>query len=145
MENNNKKLQPVMVKIKEEDKMMQAAKIEKGDLFISADYGQPKDKTYIVLYLGTDEEGKDIKSFEVITGRKEAYTFIKNMIECLDIHESKVLLDPASYTDKNNIVGYEESASIYEFMGHVSQYMEEDSFDIEDYNHGYTKMYDPEN
>ena len=134
MENNNKPLVTIMSKIKEEELEARKEQIEKGELFVPAKE-TPKKKTYIVLYIGTDEDGKDIKSFEVIEGRKETFDFIKGIVEYIDIHESKVLTDNVSYSD---------AASIYDFMKYVSSIIEEDSFDIEDYNYGYDNSYDPE-
>lgn len=131
---NNKPLVKIMGKIKEEDLETRKEQIEKGVLFVPTEE-TPKKKTYIVLYIGTDEDGKDIKSFEVIEGRKETFDFIKGIVDYIDIHESKVLTDKVSYND---------AASIYDFMKYVSSIIEEDSFDIEDYNYGYNNSYDPE-
>lgn len=131
----NKKLQPIMTKVREEDYEAHKARIESGDLFVSADYIKPKKKTYIVLYIGTDEDGNDVKSFEVIVGREETFEFIKGMVEFIDIHESKVLTDN---------VTYDKAASVYEFMKYVASLLEGNSFDIEDYNYGYSNNYDPE-
>ena len=129
-----RKLISVMSKIKDEDLETRKEMIERGELFVPVKE-TPKTKTYIVLYIGTDEDGNDVKSFEVVEGRKETFEFIKGMVEYLDIHESKVLTDNVSYKD---------AASVYEFMKYVSSIIEEDSFDIEDYNYGYDNIYDPE-
>lgn len=129
-----RKLISVMSKIKDEDLETRKEMIERGELFVPVK-GTPKMKTYIVLYIGTDEDGNDVKSFEVVEGRKETFEFIKGMVEYLDIHESKVLTDNVCYRD---------AASVYEFMKYVSSIIEEDSFDIEDYNYGYDNVYDPE-
>lgn len=131
---DNKPLVKIMGRIKEEDLDTRKKEIEEGVLFVPADE-TPKVKTYLVLYIGTDEDGKDIKSFEAIKGRKETFDFIKGMVEYIDIHESKVLTDNVSYND---------AASVYDFMKYVSSIIEEDSFDIEDYNYGYNNSYDPE-
>lgn len=89
----------------------------------------PEERKYLVLYYASDEAGgEDIKSFEFITGRIATYKFIRNIIESLDIHESKVISESATLG---------EMISVYEFMKHVSSLIEStDSFDIEDYNHG---------
>ena len=88
---------------------------------------KPQDKKYIVLYYATIDDGEEIKSFEELTGREAVYEFIKNMIECLDIHRSIVLTDN---------VPYKNAISVYDFMKYIKRYFEEDSFDIEDYNIG---------
>ena len=89
----------------------------------------PEERKYLVLYIATDGDGgEDIKSFEFITGRIATYKFIRNIIESLDIHESKVISEIATMG---------EMASVYEFMKHVSSIIDiNDSFDIEDYNQG---------
>lgn len=134
---DNQKLQPIFSKVDEKDFEDRAKKIEQGEFFVPVEeIKKPTKKTYIVLYIGTDEEGKDLRSFEVIEGRKETFDFIKGMVEYLDIHESKVLTDNVAYKD---------AASIYEFMKYVSSLLEGESFDIEDYNYGYTNNYDPDN
>ena len=134
MQNNNNELISVMSKIKDEDLEAHKQRLERGELFVPVKQ-TPKKKTYLILYIGTDEDGKDMKSFEVKEGRKEAFDFIKDIVEYIDIHESKVLTDNVSYN---------EAASVYEFMKYVSSIIEEDSFDIEDYNYGYDNSYDPE-
>lgn len=133
---NNKQLKPIFSKVEEKDFEERSKKIQEGEFYVSAEkINKPNKKTYIVLYIGTDEEGKDLRSFEIIEGRKETFDFIKGMIEYLDIHESKVLTDNVSYKD---------AASIYDFMKYVSSLLEGESFDIEDYNYGYINNYDPQ-
>lgn len=85
----------------------------------------PEKRTYVILYYA-HEDGDDIKSFEVIIGRTNTREFIKNMIECLNIHESKILVDT---------IPYEEALSVYEFMKAMEIHYS-DGFDIEDYNIG---------
>ena len=95
----------------------EGSKVEKG----------PEEREYLLLYYATDERGEDIKSFEFLTGRTETYEFIKNIIESLDIHESKVIVET---------VTLKEMISVYEFMKHISMLLEDTSFDIEDFNIG---------
>lgn len=87
----------------------------------------PQDRKYIILYYATVDDGEEIKSFEEVVGREAMYEFIKNMVECLDIHRSIVLTDN---------VPYKNAISVYEFMKYIKRYFENDSFDIEDYNIG---------
>ena len=86
----------------------------------------PEERQYLLLYIASDDKGEDIKSFEFITGRTATYKFIKGIIESLDIHESKVLVET---------VTLKEIVSVYDFMKHISSLLE-DNFDIEDYNYG---------
>lgn len=83
----------------------------------------PEEKEYLLLYTG-EYEGEEIKSYEFIKGRTNIYEFIKNMIECIDIHESLVLSESVKISD---------AISVYKFMKTFEEYFK-DSFDIEDYN-----------
>lgn len=85
------------------------------------------EKTYVILYYLTIDDGEEVKTFDVITGREATYEFIKNIVENLDIHKSVIMVDN---------VPYSKAISIYEFMKYIKRYFEEDSFDIEDYNIG---------
>jgi hypothetical protein len=87
----------------------------------------PEERQYLLLYVASAEDGEeDIKSFEFIKGRTRVYDFIKGVIDSIDIHESKVLVEG---------VTLEGMISVYEFMKHISILLE-DNFDIEDYNYG---------
>lgn len=90
----------------------------------------PEERLYLIYYYADDPDnnrGEKIKSFEEIKGRTKIYEFIKNMIEYIDIHESKVLVETLTLND---------AVSVYDFMKVISQYYESDTFDIEDYNFG---------
>lgn len=113
----NKQLKPLFVKVEEQQIVRDEVKQQI----------RPEDKTYIILYYMTIDTGEDIKSFEVVTGRKNAYEYIKGIVEYLDIHDSKVMVDN---------VPYAKAISVYEFMKLMSNHFMEDSFDIEDYNIG---------
>lgn len=114
-----------IIRITEEERTNKNLSI---DDIIRADEEKRKKKLnnmkYLVLYYGTDENGNDMQSFEVLEGRVATYEYIKGMIEYIDIYESKVIAETASYKD---------ALSVYEYMKHVSQFFEEDSFDIDDY------------
>jgi len=90
-----------------------------------------EDRKYLLLYYFSDEKGEeDQKSFEFIIGRMATYKFIKSIIEDINIHKSKVLVETVTLN---------ELISVYEFMKHISSIIEDDdkdSFDIEDYNTG---------
>ncbi len=93
----------------------------------------PEEKMYLVLYIGKDEDGKDIKSYEDLQGRTATYNFIKGMIDYIDIYESRVLVETVTLVDALNV---------YEFMKQVSKYINDTSFDIEDYNYGDSSIED---
>lgn len=85
----------------------------------------PEERKYLILYFGTDpDNGDEIKSFEIITGRTATYEFIKNMIDSIDIHESKVMT--------THDMTYDEAGSVYLFMKAMQQFFV-DGFDIADY------------
>lgn len=86
----------------------------------------PEEKEYLLLLYLTDDNGDEELTFEFCIGRTTAYNYIKNIIECIDIHKSMILVEG---------IGLEKRVSIYEFMKYVSDYVD-DSFDIEDYNKG---------
>lgn len=83
-----------------------------------------KEKGYMILYYITDNEGNSEKSWEVTYGRKATYEFIKSIIEYINLDDSKVVVEGLSFDD---------SKSVYEFMKHISQYMDDPKFNIDDY------------
>lgn len=85
----------------------------------------PEKRLYVVLYYSY-EDGEEVKSFEILTGRTNAREFIKNMIDSIDIHESKILVET---------VAYEDALTVYQFIKEMEVYYQ-DGFDIEDYNIG---------
>lgn len=90
------------------------------------------EKNYLMLFYATIDKGEEEKVFEIVTGREAAYEYIKSMIECIDIHKSKVLVDTVCFKD---------AASVYEFMKYIrDNNFFGDSFDIEDYNIGDVEM-----
>ncbi len=96
----------------------------------------PEEKMYLVLYIGTDDEGNEIKSYEDIQGRTATYNFIKGMIEFIDIYESRVLVET---------VVLAKALNVYEFMKHSSKYINDPSFDIEEYNYGDSSIENEDN
>lgn len=88
-----------------------------------------KEKTYILLYYLTVDDGEEVKTFETITGRSKLYNFIKSIVENIDIHRSKVLVDEA-------MLNLEGVPSVYQLMLHFQDIFNDTSFDIEDYNYG---------
>ena len=102
-------------------------------------YDTEPDKTYLILIDAQEKDNDEIsfRDWQVITGRQEAYDYIKGMIEneyiSVDIHTSKIIV---------STVKIEEGISIYYFMKSMKEnekVIDYTSFDIEDYND-----YDPE-
>lgn len=114
---DNKEEQRVPVKFTEEQRVP-VRFIKDGEI-------PPEKREYLILYY-SEIENEEVKSFEIITGRKEAYEFVKSIVEFVDIHESKVLVSNGTL---------ENAKTVYEYMKLMEVYFE-DSFDIEDYNMG---------
>lgn len=104
-------------------------KVEKPTIITDEEPKQidPNEKTYVILYYLTIDDGEEVKTFDIVKGREATYEFVKGMIENLDIHKSVIMVDN---------VPYSKAITIYEFMKYIKRFFEEDSFDIEDYNIG---------
>jgi len=84
-----------------------------------------KEKSYIILYYLTDPETKEEdKSWEVCYGRDRTYNFIKSIINYIDLESSKVVVEGLSF---------DEAKNAYETMKYLSQYMDDPTFDIDEY------------
>lgn len=91
------------------------------------DKEDPEKRMYLVLYEGTDEEGNDLKSYEYIEGRTATFNFIKNMIDYIDICDSKVIAQNVKLID---------AITVYQFMKHIQEnelVKDIGSFDIDEY------------
>lgn len=109
------------------DEERKEATVNLRNEILEANRQDPEHREYTLLYYA-DEEGEEIKSFEEITGRTALRKFIIGIVEYMDIHKSKVLVE-------GNLV--EDALSVYKFMKLMSDRgYYEDSFDIEDYNKG---------
>lgn len=90
-------------------------------------FSDPNEKQYLILMIG-DENGKEFRDWEWITGRREVYQFIKNLVlsEDYDLSESKVI------TEGQPI---ENALSFIKFMHDVIEMglIEDPGFDIMDY------------
>lgn len=121
---NENNLKQSIVKIAEEDRQEKINLMEKDPSKIMVN--PVKEKRYILLMVTQNDNEEEEKLFEVITGRENAYNYLKNMIECMDIHESKVM---------GGTVSYDDALSVYQFMSWCQSngLIECDGFDIEDY------------
>lgn len=84
----------------------------------------PDEKEYLIFYYATDDNGDEYKSFELITGRKEAYEWIKSAIDFIDIDESRILVEG---------VNLENAVTIYDFLKYVKAFYYDDGFDVDEY------------
>lgn len=86
----------------------------------------PESKAYLILIVGFDEDGDEFRDFDFITGRTEAYEYIKARVEAIDLMESKIVVE----TDK-----IENLKPVLRFMRYVldNGLIEDPGFDIMDY------------
>lgn len=84
----------------------------------------PEDKAYLILLVvGEDDE----QVFQGVIGRQEAFEYIKQMVEIIDLDESKILSETTTFS---------EAISVYDFMKNciVKDVVENpDGFDIDEY------------
>lgn len=130
MENNNKELKRAIVveTLTEEEKAKELEKMYLSDepvYYVPETSEDSSKKKYVILAYIQEDDGDIRKVFEIKKGRKNAYEYIKTIIEALDIHESRVL---------TGTVGYDNSVTVYDFMKYACEIFQEDEFDIEDYN-----------
>ena len=131
---NGKKMASAMERVSDETYEKVREQMVSNDLSASeaiaiVNKQDPEKKKYLVLYYGSDGHEEE-KGWEIITGRTEAYNFIKNRAEILDIHNSIVVAGTVTLLE-----ALESGMNVYEFMKHMRQYFN-DGFDIEDYNIG---------
>ena len=82
-----------------------------------------EEKQYLICISARDG-GEDM--WCIVTGRTDAYEFIKNCIEFINFEESFILVESCTLAQRK---------SIYAFMKYAEQFYE-DSFDIDDYVKG---------
>ena len=81
----------------------------------------PEDRWYLICIAGLSQD-----SWIIVKGRTEAYEYIKENIDDINLDHSFILVDS---------VTLDKRASIYAFMKHVGDFYE-DNFDITDYVKG---------
>lgn len=121
---NENNLKQSIVKIAEEDRQEKINLMDKDPSTIMVN---PDEKRYILLMIIENDISEEEKIFEVITGRVNAYNYLKDMIECMNIYESKIMGGNVSYND---------AISVYDFMSwcQYNELVKRDGFDIEDYS-----------
>jgi hypothetical protein len=85
------------------------------------------EKEYLMFYTYGDDKGNEVKDWELITGRKQLYEFIKGLIETLNLDESFILADKEILNNR---------LTVYEFMKYVVEEQKlypDDNFNIDDY------------
>lgn len=95
-----------------------------------------KANLYLVLYYASDKDsGEELVSWKKCYGRKETYDFIKNMIEYMDLEQSIVLPEIKDKEGNINILSPddERALSAFKFMEHMKKYIDDPTFDINDY------------
>ena len=85
----------------------------------------PEDRQYLICIRTKNGSGVQ-DSWDIVTGRTEAYEYIKNNIDDIDMDRSFILVESLTLAERK---------SIYAFMKYAGDFYE-DSFDIEDYIKG---------
>ena len=81
----------------------------------------PEDRQYLICIAGTTQD-----SWVIITGRTEAYEYIKENIDDINMEHSFILVETLTLAERK---------SIYAFMKYAGEFYS-DGFDIEDYIKG---------
>lgn len=92
------------------------------------DFGE--DKIYLVCLTGRDND-----LWNIITGRKSAYNYIKENIEdySIDVYQSFILAETCTINGKK---------TIYDFMKYCESIFTDSDFNIDDYINDVEKKYD---
>jgi len=85
----------------------------------------PEDRQYLICIRAKIDSGVQ-DSWDLVTGRTEAYEYIKNVIDDIDLEHSFVLVESVTLAERK---------SIYAFMKYAGEFYS-DGFDIEDYIKG---------
>ena len=85
----------------------------------------PEDRQYLICIRAKEGSGTH-DSWEIVTGRTEAYEYIKSNIDDINLDYSFVLVESVSLAERK---------SIYAFMKYAGDFYS-DNFDIEDYIKG---------
>lgn len=85
----------------------------------------PEDRQYLICIRTKDGSGAQ-DSWEIVTGRTEAYEYIKENIDIINLEYSFILVETLTLAERK---------SIYAFMKYAGDFYS-DGFDIEDYIKG---------
>ena len=86
----------------------------------------PSEKKYLLFFIYADEDGNDVKDWEIIIGRDNFYNFIKQNAETMDMLNSRALTGSLTVEDAvcvADIIRSFKSQGMYQ----------NDGFDIEEY------------
>ena len=85
----------------------------------------PEDRQYLICIRAKEGSGTQ-DYWDILTGRTEAYEYIKSNIDDIDLDHSFVLVESVTLAERK---------SIYAFMKYAGEFYS-DGFDIEDYIKG---------
>ena len=86
----------------------------------------PNEKVYLIFFIYADEDGNDVKDWEIIVGRDNFYEFVKNNAETMDMINSKALTGTLTVKDATPV------ADIIRSFKQRGMY-KNDGFDIDEY------------
>ena len=101
--------------------------VDEDGLVEGISFGEdPSEKKYLLFFIYSDEDGNDVKDWEIIIGRDNFYQFIKDNAETMDMLNSKALTGSLTV---------EEAVCVADIIkSFKSQGMyRNDGFDIEEY------------
>ena len=128
-EMNEKELERMGVKLntRKEEISPKETNIDDDGLIEGISFGEdPSEKKYLLFFIYADEDGNDVKDWEIIIGSDNFYQFIKDNAETMDMLNSKALTGNLTV---------EEAVCVADIIkSFKSQGMyRNDGFDIEEY------------
>lgn len=106
----------------EEKKQMYRVVNPEADTRFESKFKDPEEKQYLICIKASAQSGMD-DEWDIVTGRTEAYEYIKDRIDYIDFERSFILVESCILSDRK---------SIYAFMKFAKQYFPNDSFDIDE-------------
>ncbi len=109
--------------------------LTKGVEYVKDEKDKKEERNYLILLVGEnrDAEASEYKDWKFITGRQEAYDFIKRYVTSeyvyIDVHKSRIISNASTIT-------IDRSISVYKFvkgMRAKDNIVDDTSFDISDY------------
>jgi hypothetical protein len=109
--------------------------INENQLVRGVSYETEPEKTYLILIEGEEisNGGEPYRDWQIITGRQDAYDYIKNYLESdfvsIDVYKSKIIVS----SEKVKVT---DGITIYEFMKVMKEkekVIDYSSFDIDEY------------
>lgn len=117
--------QEIVIENEQAKEVKEEQPLQEAIHFVTKEEKAQELKQYLLLYV-VEEDDKEIRSFEWITGRRTIYDFLCNMIKegTLDCKESTVILEGSPI---------EYGVTVYKFMKLMETRFPEETFNIDNY------------